>query len=70
MALRRNVSYTQYILDRRRIMNLLVTEFSPNEIKMLKISCFLKRLTWNIFDMKYFSAQLDGISMRTAKLAA
>ena len=66
MALRRNVSYTQCILDRKRIMNLLVTEFSPDEIKMLKISVLLSQT----LDMKYFSAQLDGISMRTAKLAA
>ena len=51
MALRRSVSYTRYILDRKRNVNLLVTEFAPNEIKMLKISC------WQTLDMKNF--QLD-----------
>ena len=42
MALRRSVSYTPYIQEEEYalIMNLLVTEFAPNEIKMLKISCF------------------------------
>ena len=42
------VSEDGYILDRKRNVNLLVTEFAPNEIKMLKISC------WQTLVMKNF----------------